>query len=89
MNNEISVTLKGSYVVSGILKKSKAGYAQGISIGDQLEFVLEMAKSSGASTGNYSLMSKMYVNGVFKTMISQNEYYKLLGIIQLSPIVWP
>ena len=83
--NEVSVvTLKGSYLVSGLLKKSKARYAQGITIGDKIEFVLEMAKSSEASSGNYSLMS---VNGVLKTMISQNEYCKLLDIIQLSTIV--
>ena len=86
--NEVSVvTLKGRYLVSGLLNKSKARYAQWITIGDKIEFVLEMAKSSGASSGNYSLMSEMYVNGVLKTMISQNEYCKLLDIIQLSTIV--
>lgn len=32
--------LKGNYLVSGILKKSKARYAQEITIGDKIDFVL-------------------------------------------------
>lgn len=81
------ITLTGNYVVSDILKNSKARYAHGVKVGDQIEFVLEMTKTSGASKGNYSLMSDVYVNGVLKTRISQNEYYKLLEIFELVPAV--
>lgn len=86
MSNDVNVvTLRGNYVVSEILKNSKARYADGVKVGDKIEFVLEMVKSSGARQGNYSLMSDMYVNGILKAKISQNEYYKLLEIIQLVP----
>lgn len=87
MNEIKEIVLTGNYVVSDILKNSKARYAHGIKIGDNIKFVLEMTKTSGASRGNYSLMSDMYVNRVLKTKISQNEYYKLLDIFELVPAV--
>lgn len=85
MNETKEIVLTGNYVVSDILKNSKARYAEGVEVGDQIKFVLEMTKTSGASKGNYSLMSDMYVNRVLKTKISQNEYYKLLEIFELVP----
>ena len=87
MNKIKEIVLTGNYVGSDILKNSKARYAHGVKIGDKIEFVLEMTKTSGASKGNYSLMSDMYVNRVLKTKISQNEYYKLLEIFELVPAV--
>lgn len=83
MNEAKEIVLTGNYVVSDILKNSKARYAKGVKVGDQMKFVLKMVKTSGASRGNYALMSDMYVNRVFKTQISQNEYYKLLDIFEL------
>lgn len=87
MNEGKSIVLTGNYVVSKIIKKSKARYAKGVRVGDEIEFVLEMTKTSGASRGNYALMSDVYVNGVLKAKISQNEYYKLLDVIELSTLV--
>ena len=87
MNETKSVVLTGNYVVSKILKESKARYAKGVRVGDEIEFVLELAKTSGASRGNYALMSDVYVNGVYQSTISQNEYYKLLDVIELLPLV--
>ena len=84
MNKAKEIVLTGNYVVSKILKESKARYAKGVKVGDEIEFVLELAKTSGASRGNYALM---YVNGVYQSTISQNEYYKLLDVIELLPLV--
>ena len=85
MNKTKEIVLTGNYVVSDILKNSKARYAKGVEVGDQIKFVLKMAKTSGASRGNYALMSDVYVNGVYQSTISQNEYYKLLYIFELVP----
>lgn len=87
MSETKAVVLTGNYVVSKILKESKARYVKGVRVGDEIEFVLEMIKTSGASRGNYALMSDVYVNGVYQSTISQNEYYKLLDVIELSPLV--
>lgn len=87
MNETKEIVLTGNYVVSDILKNSKARYAEGVEVGDQIKFVLEMIKTSGASRGNYALKSDVYVNGTLKAKISQNEYYKLLDIFELVPAV--
>lgn len=82
----MNIELAGEYLVNKVLKKSKARYAEGIESGDKLKFVLEMVSTTGASSGNYVLYADLYVNNKLKSNISQNEFYKLLQIFDLSVI---
>lgn len=67
------------YVVTDVLRKSKARYAKDIVPGDELCFEMELSDTSGASSGNYSLNFTMFVNGIEKCSLSQNELPKVFA----------
>ena len=88
MKNKMKpIKLTGVYKVDQILKKSKARYADGIVEGDIVKFELEMVNTTGASNGNYVLYADMYVNDELKCNISQNEFWKLVRIMDLIPLI--
>lgn len=63
------------YTVTAIKRKSKARYAKNIQVGDVISFKLPMQNRMT----HYSLEFEMYVNGEYKTSISQGEIFKILG----------
>lgn len=82
---EISFSSRIFKVVS-ILRKSKARYALGINIGDEIYFHIEGLGCINYRGGRYSTDVKMFVNNQHHTSIAQGELAKVIVIFELKEV---
>lgn len=64
------------YVVTDILRNSKARYAKDVKPGDIIQFSMKMVDVGGASRGNYATDITVFHNGVQKCTDSQTIIQK-------------
>ena len=67
--------------------KSKARYAEGIEVGDLVEFSIEKLAKVHYRNGRYATYIDMYVNSKLHTTISQGELGKVVDVLELKEVL--
>lgn len=68
-----------TYIVRGVKAKSKARYAKGVKVGDEVYFVSEVQ-----GTNVYSLSIEMYLNGVLLCVLSRGDLSHVQNAVLLE-----